>query len=99
MEDMIALETATEGIATAALPGSEQEQKLADEIVELWTVHEEAKTTVTRTREELKAIRMRLGERLARIKELLVKPGRKGGWSSFLRTTGNRKGDRRQVSP
>ncbi|MDR3676942.1 MAG: hypothetical protein P4N24_15740 [Acidobacteriota bacterium] len=87
MEDTVAENTST-GFALAISPGPEDEQRLADEIQQLWAVHIEAKTTVKRTREAMKAIRQRLGERLYEMKLLLVKPGRNGGWSYFLRLQG-----------
>ena len=61
------------------------EERLAIKIRELWIEHTEAKITVTKTRDELKAIRKRLAEHLSQMKQLLVKTGRGGGWSSFLR--------------
>ena len=81
------IDTALAGPATAQ-DGHEDEQKLADEIKQLWAVHIDAQATVKKTREELKAIRQRLSERLYEMKQLLVKPGRNGGWSSFLRSQG-----------
>ena len=87
MEDTVPEKTST-GLALAISPGPEDEQRLADEIRQLWAVHVEAKTTVKRTREAMKAIRQRLGERLYEMKLLLVKPGHNGGWSSFLRLQG-----------
>ena len=48
----------------------------------------EAQNTVVTTKEELKLIRQRLGERLHMMKQLLVKTGKNGGWSSFLRGQG-----------
>jgi len=81
------IDTALAEPATAQ-DGHEDEQKLADEIRQLWAVHTDAQATVKKTREELKAIRQRLSERLYEMKQLLVKPGRNGGWSSFLRSQG-----------
>ncbi|MGO9270474.1 MAG: hypothetical protein ACLQOO_09515 [Terriglobia bacterium] len=88
MEGMVVEETGTEAIATAASPESDTEQKLTDEIRQLWAVHTDAQATVKKTKAEIKAIRQRLSERLFEMKQLLAKPGRNGGWSSFLRAEG-----------
>lgn len=76
------------GMAPAISPEAETEQRLADEIRELWAIHVAAKTTVKKTKEEIKATRQRLSERLYEMKQLLAKPGKNGGWSSFLRSQG-----------
>ena len=92
MEDIIAENTGTELDQTSSradsVGPSEDEQRLADEITQLWAVHTDAKTTVKKTKADLKAIRELLSERLFEMKQLLVKPGRSGGWSSFLRSEG-----------
>jgi hypothetical protein len=88
MEDIIVEETGTEAIATAAPLECEEEQKLAGEIRELWAEHADAQTTVRKTKAEIEVLRERLSKRLSQMKELLAKPGRKGGWSSFLRAEG-----------
>ena len=64
MDNIIAQETGTEAVATAAMPESEEERRLVGEIVELWEVHVQAKGVVKKTKEELKSIRERLSERL-----------------------------------
>jgi len=64
MDNIIAQETGTEAVATAAMPESEEERRLVDEIVELWEVHVQAKGVARKTRQELKGIRERLSERL-----------------------------------
>jgi hypothetical protein len=87
MENTTAEHTSVE-IVPAISPETETERNLADEIRQLWAVHVAAKTTVRQTREELKTLRQRLGERLCAMKLLLAKPGRNGGWSSFLRSQG-----------
>src|ERR1017187_5554134 len=90
MEDIITAERGTElvqaesSLADSVGP-SEEEQRLADEIGQLWEVHAEAKTTVTKTKGELKAIRELLSERLYELKQLLARPGRCGQWSSWLK--------------
>ena len=60
MDNIIAQETGTEAVATAAMPESEEERRLVGEIVELWEVHVQAKGVVKKTKEELKSIRERL---------------------------------------
>ncbi|MGD0694787.1 MAG: hypothetical protein ABSB82_08015 [Terriglobia bacterium] len=69
-------------------PGTFGEPKPADEIAQLWTVHVQAKGVVRKTREEMKAVRQRLSERLSEIKPLLVRPGRSGQWSAWLKERG-----------
>lgn len=85
MEGIITEETGTGAVATTAEPGSEEEQKLAEEIARLWEVHAQAKTSVKKTKAELKAIRERLSERLYEMKQLLARPGRNGQWSAWLK--------------
>lgn len=85
MEGLIVEEPGTEPIATAAMPDSDEERQLADEIVELWAVHVEAKGVANKTRTELKAIRERLSGRLYEMKQLLARPGRNGQWSAWLK--------------
>jgi hypothetical protein len=77
MEDRIAENPGVE-FAPAISPEPEDEQKLADEIRQLWAVHVEAQTVVKKTKTELKAIRQRLGERLYEMKQILARPGRNG---------------------
>jgi hypothetical protein len=95
MEEIIAEEKGTE-LVPASLPGadssvpSEAEQKLADEIKQLWADHTEAQATVRQSREEIRLVRQRLSESLSLMKERLVEPGctggRNGRWASFLRS-------------
>jgi len=66
----------------------EPEQRLSADITELWAVHVQGQTAVKRTRDELRAIRQRLSERLYALKQILARPGRAGQWSSFLATHG-----------
>ena len=56
MDNIIAQETGTEAVATAAMTESEEERRLVDEIVELWEVHVQAKGVARKTRQELKGI-------------------------------------------
>jgi len=64
MEAIITENTPTELIPPAALPEPESEQKLADEIAQLWAVHTDAQTVVKKTKAELQIIRQRLAESL-----------------------------------
>jgi hypothetical protein len=72
------------------------EEQLTQEINALWTCHTQVNSAVTATKEELRKLRLQLGEQLHRMKELLARPGRGGQWSSFLaenmipRTSGDR---------
>jgi hypothetical protein len=63
---------------------SATEQQLADAITELWSVHVQAQSIVKKTKADLKAVRTNLAAHLHTMKLLLAKPGRAGGWSSFL---------------
>ena len=85
MEGVIAVERGTGTFDTVMEPGSEEEQKLAEEIARLWEVHVQAKGVVKKTRDELKAIWERLSERLYEMKQLLARPGRNGQWSAWLK--------------
>jgi hypothetical protein len=68
--------------------GAEAERKLITDINDLWSVHVEAQRTVATTKDELKVIRQRLGERLHEMKLFLARPGRNGQWSPFLQDQG-----------
>jgi hypothetical protein len=93
MEGTIVEERGSE-VVSASLTGTESigpsdnEEKLAKEIRDLWTAHEGAQAAATKTKAEIKEVRERLSERLCQMKQLLAKPGRRGGWSSFLRVEG-----------
>ena len=67
---------------------TEAERKLTTDINDLWSVHVQAQNTVATTKDKLKVIRQRLGERLHEMKLLLARPGRNGQWSSFLQEHG-----------
>ena len=66
---------------------SEIENRLTEEIQSLWTAHQETKNASKRSKDELKAIRSELAEKLHAIKALLVRTGRGGGWAAYLRST------------
>ena|SRR5439155_27332998 len=84
MDNIIAQETGTEAVATAAMPESEEERRLVDEIVELWEVHVQAKGVARKTRQELKGIRERLSERLHQNKNNF--------WPALAETANGREG-------
>jgi len=67
-------------------PNLEAESKLSEEIATLWSAHRESKVVARRTKEELKALRRTLGERLWEMKSLLARSGRGGGWADYLRS-------------
>ena len=90
---IIAQETMAETVApvtTATNPDepTEDEQQLAGEIRKLWAAHQDGQAAFKRTKAEIKAVRERLSEHLWRMKQILVKPGRNGNWSAFLRSEG-----------
>jgi hypothetical protein len=64
------------------------EQMLGEAITSLWSAHLNAKHAARATNDELRALRVKLGEQLCRMKEVLAKPGRDGQWSGFLRERG-----------
>ena len=51
---------------------AETERKLITDITDLWDCHVQAQNTVAITKEELRVIRQRLGERLHGMKRLLA---------------------------
>lgn len=61
-----------------------EEAQLVDEVSNLWKVHFEARTSVSKTLDELKLVRADLSQRLHALKAVLSRPGRGGAWSSFL---------------
>ncbi|MGD0696532.1 MAG: hypothetical protein ABSB82_17060 [Terriglobia bacterium] len=93
MEETIAQERGPELVppsspsADSAGP-PEVEQKPADEIGELWSIHLEAKSVAREAKQALKDVRQRLSERLSEIKPLLARPGRSGQWSAWLKERG-----------
>jgi hypothetical protein len=88
MLEMIDVTNTTESLATDFTPetmDSQNEQTLEKAITGLWSAHLHAKNTARATKDELHAIRARLGEQLSEMKKLLASPGRDGQWSGFLR--------------
>jgi hypothetical protein len=93
MEEIVTVESGTQtvqGLPSGAGPDvpSGDQQRLADEIRRLWAAHVEAKAAARKAKAELRDIRRRLAGPLAEMKMLLARPGRNGGWSSFLRSEG-----------
>ncbi len=93
MEDVTAEDRSIEAVPasspSADSTGQSGAEQKPDEIAQLWTVHVGAQATVKSTKEELRAIRQRLGENLWQAKQQLARPGRNGGWAAFLRSQGN----------
>ena len=75
-------------VPTPAQPHAEAEAKLTTEIAKLWGLHKDSNAKVQRTRAELKAFKLELGEKLHHLKAILVRTGRGGGWASYLRSQG-----------
>ena len=78
-------EITTETQCLAPAVDQASEAKLSGEITALWSAHQDGKATAKRTKEDLKAIRRDLGERLHAMKTLLARTGRGGQWTSYLR--------------
>jgi hypothetical protein len=68
--------------ATRAL---EDEAFLTVEILQLWDIHLYYQGLIKETDQKARALRHSLGKLLYHMKQVLVKPGRIGGWSSFLK--------------
>jgi len=62
------------------------EAQLVDEVGNLWLVHSQAQTSLSKTRDELKLVRTDLSQRLHALKAVLARPGRGGAWFSFLQS-------------
>lgn len=67
---------------------SQGEEALNQEIRQLWAAHHEALAEAKRRKEEALGILLELGRLLSGAKESLARPGRNGGWSSFVRSLG-----------
>ena len=65
--------------------GADGETKLIKEIKGLLSTQRERRRSSRRTRKELGDIRRQLGEKLHALKGVLVRSGRGGGWSKYLR--------------
>jgi hypothetical protein len=64
---------------------TDSENDLSESITSLWVAHANAKIASRLTNAELRVLRTRLGEQLHEMKKMLVRPGRDGQWSAFLR--------------
>jgi hypothetical protein len=81
IETEITTTTAVLEVPAVVDPGEEQ---LIDEVGNLWQAHNQARTSLHQTRDELKLVRKTLSQRLYELKSLLSRPGRGGAWSGFL---------------
>jgi hypothetical protein len=78
-----------EGDQIAEVAGTWSAEAQVDaEITRLWSAQQDQAATARRTREELKAVKLTLAERLHQMKMLLVQTGRGGRWASYLREHG-----------
>ena len=75
-----------------AVPASESdsapvqiEALLTADIARLWANHVQVRSAARRTKEELRDLRNKLGEKLCELKKVLAVPGRAGRWSAFLK--------------
>jgi hypothetical protein len=69
----------------AAASAMEDETFLIYEISQLWNIHTSYQDSIKQDNHKLRAIRGDLGKLLFHMKQVLAKPGRNGGWSSFLK--------------
>jgi hypothetical protein len=89
MPEMIDATSTTEPLDTDFTPETTGPQtEIGEAITSLWVAHANAKHAARSTKDELRALRAQLGERLSEMKQILVKPGRGGQWSSFLMERG-----------
>jgi ElaB/YqjD/DUF883 family membrane-anchored ribosome-binding protein len=65
---------------------AEVEDKLKDEIQALWSAHQVTMASTKHTKQELKTLRLDLGEKLCQLKATLARTGRGGGWAAYLRS-------------
>jgi hypothetical protein len=66
-------------------PEDHQETALADEIKDLWSSQKRKSASLRRSCVDLETLRNSLAERLHTYKDLLVRTGRNGKWTEFLR--------------
>jgi hypothetical protein len=91
MEDIIAVGAGGEAVPAppaGEAPGGPSEPKDAEEIRQLWAAHSQAEAAAERGKEGSRTLCLELGKRLSEAKERLARPGRNGGWSSFVRSLG-----------
>lgn len=65
---------------------SDSETRLTEEIRLLWAAHQESRTASKQSKDQLKAVRDQLAEKLHAMKSLLVRTGRGSGWAAYLRS-------------
>src|ERR1700691_4904977 len=86
MVEMIDAINTIESVSTEFPPATlEPQNERGDEIASLWSAHQNAKSAARATKDELRHIRVKLGERLHELKQVLARAGRDGQWSAFLR--------------
>jgi hypothetical protein len=88
MIDVTEEQNATSPAVESAQTEAETEAKLTNDIKSLWTAHQTSTATAKRTKEELEDLRLDLGWKLSEMKSVLVRTGRNGGWSAYLRSHG-----------
>jgi hypothetical protein len=62
-----------------------EEDALMMRISNLWSTHALQRTEMSRSREQLRVLRLELGKDLSHYKEMLARTGRDGKWTPFLR--------------
>jgi hypothetical protein len=62
----------------------QDEKFLSETITELWTTRQHYSTEVKYERQCIRGLDSRLGQMFFQLKSILAKPGRNGGWSSWL---------------
>jgi hypothetical protein len=62
------------------------EARLKSEIASLWSAHRLTEATAKHSKEELKTMRLDLGQKLCQMKSILARTGRSGGWAAYLRS-------------
>jgi hypothetical protein len=80
--------TGTVATVESAQAANETEAKLTNDIKSLWTAHQTSTASAKRTKEELEDLRFDLGLKLCKMKSILVRTGRGGGWTAYLRSHG-----------
>jgi hypothetical protein len=85
VQDVAADTSVNDSSATPIPIDTATEATLSAEIKKLWVLQKNNTASVRRTRAELKALRLVLGEKLHTMKSILVRTGRGGGWASYLR--------------
>lgn len=79
------MEPETIDVAAGQAEMDQREAEINAQIAALWSAQKDQAANARRTRDELKAVRAQLGERLHHMKASLVQSGRVGRWASYLR--------------